>query len=183
MKPKKYIYYLFLLIFVSSCYQDMNNSIADFKSHEIRIPYDSLDYKICSLYKSDAKKKYCIKYVTYVQRVGCTYCSIKEIAEMEKKNIDQECYNDVEFVYIFGTDMKMYDWLYSKLCNFRIEGSVYIDTCNAFLSANPHIPDNELFHTFVINNDGKVLMVGNPFQNEKMEALFQKIIANERKNQ
>ena len=60
-------------------------------------------------------------------------------------------------------------------------GYVYLDTCNAFLEANPQIPDNELFHTFVINNEGKVLMVGNPFQSKKMEALFKKVIANEQK--
>ena len=58
---------------------------------------------------------------------------------------------------------------------------MFIGTCNAFLCDNPQIPDNELFHTFVINNGGNVLMVGNPFQNEKMEALFKKVIANERK--
>ena len=52
-----------------------------------------------------------------------------------------------------------------------------------FYIINPHIPDNEMFHTFVINNEGKVLMVGNPFANEKMEALFKKVIANERKKQ
>lgn len=43
--------------------------------------------------------------------------------------------------------------------------------------------ENGPFHTFVINKEGKVLMVGNPFQNEKMEALFKKVIANEQKKQ
>ena len=60
---------------------------------------------------------------------------------------------------------------------------MYLDTSNVFLEANPQIPDNELLHTLVINNDGMVLMVGNPFQNEKMEALFKKVIANEQKKQ
>lgn len=49
------------------------------------------------------------------------------------------------------------------------------------MEANPQIPDNEMFHTFVINKEGKVLMVGNPFANEKMEALFKKVIAKEQK--
>lgn len=65
----------------------------------------------------------------------------------------------------------------------RIESKTYIDTCNAFFDANPYILDNATFYTIVTNNDGKVLMVGNPFLNEKMEALFKKIIANERKRQ
>jgi len=34
-----------------------------------------------------------------------------------------------------------------------------------------------------VNNEGKVLMVGNPFQNEKMEALFMKIMEKEKKQQ
>ncbi len=67
------------------------------------------------------------------------------------------------------------------LKQYHLRNAIYIDTCNAFLDANPQIPDNEMFHTFVINKDGKVLMVGNPFANEKMEALFKKVIAKERK--
>lgn len=60
---------------------------------------------------------------------------------------------------------------------------IYIDETYKFRQSNPHIPDNELFHTFVVNNEGKVLMVGNPFQNEKMEALFMKIMEKEKKQQ
>ncbi len=61
-----------------------------------------------------------------------------------------------------------------------LEHSVFLDTCNVFKKTNPQMPDNEMFHTFVINKEGNVLMVGNPFANEKMEALFKKVIAKER---
>ena len=112
--------------------------------------------------------------VTVVKKEDCRECSIKKFGLRNDKNK-----KDVEYIYIFQGENPVF--LYNRIKDAGVRGSIFIDTCNAFISANPQIPDNELFHTFVINKEGKVLMVGNPFQNEKMEALFKKVIAKERK--
>lgn len=173
-----------LSLLITLCYgacTHLETDLKDFMTHRIVIPYDSLDYRICSLYKNDTVCNYKIKLVSLVEEEGCTACLIKDLSERERTFMGKTDYKDVEFVYIFRTTKETSKRLYSKLCNYRIEGTVYLDTCNAFLKANPHIPENELFHTFVINNDGKVLMVGNPFKNKKMEALLDKVISKEKK--
>ena len=45
---------------------------------------------------------------------------------------------------------------------------------------NPHIPQENIYHTFVIDKNGKVLLVGNPFQNDKMTALLNKILVSKK---
>lgn len=86
----------------------------------------------------------------------------------------------VAFVYVVETTSKEKDFVYTQFRDARIEGAVYLDTCHAFRKANPYVPDNPLFHTFVLNEQDSVVLVGNPFKNEKMENLFLKVIERER---
>ena len=60
----------------------------------------------------------------------------------------------------------------------NIKGAVYKDTCGAFLRANPHLPkDNEMYHSFVVDEENNVLMVGSPFYSKRVESLFETILA------
>ena len=152
-----------------------------FYQKKISFPFHKMVRKDCCLYH-DSIIDYNIKLIKYVEIYNCTDCQIGQLSEFNNETSCSELAKKIPIIYIvklFNT--KEINELYLKLCRKRIKGDVYIDTCNAFISANPQIPDNELFHTFVINKEGKVLMVGNPFANEKMEALFKKVIAKERK--
>ena len=71
---------------------------------------------------------------------------------MEKSYID--AYPDVEFVYIVGVKGEECEYMYRKLCDARVEGAVYLDTCNAFLSASSQFPSSPLLHTFVMDRQG-----------------------------
>ena len=114
--------------------------------------------------------------VFYVSNERCQSCYFSKLVAFEKKNFDVLKRKGVGFIYIFASEGHNTESLKDEIINSRINGTVYIDTCKAFLNANPHIPNNELYHTLVINNNGKVLMVGNPFQNDKMAKLFWKVI-------
>lgn len=48
---------------------------------------------------------------------------------------------------------------------------------NVFLKSNPHIPeDKEIYHSFLLDKENNILMVGSPFYNRQMENLFKKIL-------
>ncbi|MBR2195950.1 MAG: hypothetical protein IJ911_10090 [Salinivirgaceae bacterium] len=53
---------------------------------------------------------------------------------------------------------------------------IFIDTANQFYKLNPHIPDNKLMHSFLLDSEGKVVLVGNPIQNQAMFDLYKKTI-------
>ena len=56
--------------------------------------------------------------------------------------------------------------------------SFYIDEKYHFRKLNPKIPDNPMYHTFLINNKG-IILVGNPLHNDKIKNIFYKTIESE----
>lgn len=53
---------------------------------------------------------------------------------------------------------------------------IYVDTLGVFNRNNRHIPSNPELHTFLLDSNGYVLLVGNPLENEKIEKLFWQIL-------
>lgn len=48
-----------------------------------------------------------------------------------------------------------------------------------FPQYNPHIPTNKVLHTFLLDENNKVILAGNPLFNPRIEALlFQKLKEN-----
>ena len=46
---------------------------------------------------------------------------------------------------------------------------------------DPHIPSNPLLHSFLLDENDSVLLVGNPVRNKKIEELFFKILEERKK--
>lgn len=57
----------------------------------------------------------------------------------------------------------------------------YVDTAEVTLQHNPNIPHNRAMHTFLVDNYGKVVIVGSPIYNNRVKQLFQKIIGQRNK--
>ena len=56
---------------------------------------------------------------------------------------------------------------------------VYLDEGQKLLSKNPQIPHESLYHTFLLDKDSHVALVGSPLYNESMEKLLLKVIEKE----
>lgn len=169
-----------ILLSISSCSNVNNNEdMIRFMNSKVYIPTEYLDVRSCSSFSDSITSNDEMRIVVLFSESECTKCKMKELSLIVQKTIEN--YNQITIIYIVPCQKNIMDNVYALFDDFKIKGTIYLDTCNAFLSANPQIPDNELFHTFVINKEGKVLMVGNPFQNEKMEALFKKVIVNEQR--
>ena len=52
---------------------------------------------------------------------------------------------------------------------------VYVDTMGIFERKNPKLPTNKLLHTFLINSQGEVELIGNPIVNTEIKKLLIKI--------
>ena len=51
-----------------------------------------------------------------------------------------------------------------------------MDTLGVFIDDNKHIPHHPDMHTFLLDEDNNVLLVGNPLENEKIEEMFWQIV-------
>ena len=58
------------------------------------------------------------------------------------------------------------------LTDMRFRQTVFYDLDGSFERLNPHIPTGEDFHTFLLNKENKVVLIGNPTHNEKLNKLY-----------
>ena len=167
---------VFLFLF-ACCSHRLDDDVERMYSMKVDIPYGKMDKRRCSIYAKNRGESTLVL-LSYIEEKDCSSCEVSRLTRMEKSYID--AYPDVEFVYIIGVKGEESEYMYRKLCDARVEGTVYLDTCNAFLSANPQFPSSPLLHTFVMDRHGKVLLVGNPFSGEKMKSMFGKIVEEHR---
>ena len=116
--------------------------------------------------------------VVYYDKKGCTPCKLKELAKWESmlKEIESEIGQKLRFDLIVQSgprfrslevDMEVYKFPYP----------VYFDTQNDFEHQNPNLPEDDIFHTFLLDRDNRVVLVGSPVGNPKMWELYKSTIA------
>lgn len=163
-------------IFVSCKNDRIEKELEDFYASRISLPTNRMIKKDCSLYH-DPMLDSSFVLVKYIEVHSCFDCQINQLAQF-----DYEAYNNglskrIPIVYLVNTPTELdTSELYNKLCAKRIRGTLYLDTCNIFMEANPHIPNNPMFHTFLLNKKNEVILIGDPFENEKLNGLLEKVI-------
>ncbi len=119
------------------------------------------------------------KIVIWYDSSECSSCRINNLPVF--KEFESYCQNlqySFDIVFLFSPSHKslvevLEEASYStKLHDYPI----FIDTANQFYKLNPHIPDNKLMHSFLLDSEGKVVLVGNPIQNQAMFDLYKKTI-------
>ena len=58
------------------------------------------------------------------------------------------------------------------LTDLRFRHTVFFDADGAFERLNPQMPKKEEFHMFLLNGENKVVLIGNPTHNEKLNRLY-----------
>ena len=115
------------------------------------------------------------KFVLFSDSTECSSCQLRTIYQWRDYYYLEEA-GKASFCFILAPKASQNDnqILLSQIPD--IGHIIYLDTCNAFLRANPHIPSNPLFHSFLLDENDSVILVGNPIRNKKIEELFFKIL-------
>lgn len=163
-----------IIMFSESSNKAFRKQFDEFVSTPISIPYAILDKKNCNEFMDSLEYKK-INFVFYNDSINCLNCTFNKLIAFLQEN--REELKNVRILHVISTNSRDSKNLYHKLCNLRLYGEVYFDTCNAFRKANPKFPKEKLFHTFLLDNDGKVIYVGNPTNNSKNEKVFWKTIS------
>lgn len=161
---------------LTSCRNDIEKAIREFSSQKISLPYDVLDKQVCSPFADTITDNKTLRLVNFIDTMQCHSCEMNRLIEYERLNMSRPELERLEFVYIVNTPSTHIKRTNQLLHSLRVGGSVYLDTCNAFRKENPNFPNNKLFYSFVLNREGNVVLVGNPFQNERMEKLLMKVL-------
>ena len=123
-----------------------------------------------------------LKMVVWYDSIGCSSCRIQQMHDWNEiiRYAGENC-EVFEPVFIFSP--KVSD-LYSVNIALRMAGfeyPVYVDPGNFFHKNNPDIPSNERMHTFLIDENNKVVLVGSPLRNELLWELYKEQVESQRK--
>ena len=104
--------------------------------------------------------------ISYVDKEECNSCRIKELANWQFfLNEINRGSSLVRLIMIFSPPQNMYSFIKHEISVSEIDCEAYMDSSSVFRNANMTIPNNPKLHVFLADNEGKVILVGNPITN------------------
>lgn len=142
---------------------------------EIVIP-DSLVYHIQETTIDYDMSNADYKIITYIDSSGCTSCRMKLQVWDSVINDLKTTENEVAFLMII--DSRNYDKIGDIVKMYRFNHALMMDGNGAFIKANP-LPEEEAYHTLLLNLNNQVVAVGNPALNPKIREVYRRIITDD----
>lgn len=116
-----------------------------------------------------------VKIVTYIGSERCDDCSLRILSNWKQLMADLDTVAlSVEFVFVFAP--RQVETLYSGLQVHRFTYPVLCDSLRSFEWANPDLPVESVFRTFLLDSANRVVLVGSPIGNRKLWELYKQQI-------
>lgn len=182
MKKVGYI----LLLAMGYCYltacnshkHDVQKAVEKMQMSAIAIPYDMMTcWAGDSIIEVSPWNKAKLKLVHYVDSATCSTCYLQKIA-LKKNLFSMETLSNNEFynIFIINPDGKAKKKLKLKYLEKSIPQAIFVDSANFFLKANPNIPSESMYHTFLLDENNKIILVGNPMLNKQIEEMLLSLV-------
>ena len=166
---------LFSLILLG-CKSDkerIEGKIVQMKSHPVDLCLEKMDSRRNPL--MEGHNKYTL--VVYVDSAECSPCALSKlrfwnpvIESAKKRRLD------VAFVFILAPKSTEMEDVNLELDVTDLQSSIYVDTSFIFRKKNDFIPSEQEYHTFLLGQDGEILVIGNPLENGKLKAIYKKVV-------
>ena len=118
------------------------------------------------------------KMLVYFDAETCASCALSRIWEWDEvSHITQTSNGKYQTLFIFTPKQKDLSTVKRVFQGIHMENKlVYIDDRQDFITNNPTIPEDAMFHTFLLDRKNKIVLVGNPVHNEKLWELYKNTI-------
>lgn len=179
MKQSKVMVISFVFLsFLCSCTNNdrVSKEIRELTGREIAFPDGYVSLSCHDSLSVDPLLEVDIKIVSYIDNLPCTSCGVKMLHAWieEVKEIDPE----VAYVIVVQTQEK--DVLFENIDSMHLLCPLmYYDT-SVFGDMN-ELDVLARNKTFLLNKENKIVLVGEPFGNEKLTQLYRKTIASLKK--
>lgn len=116
------------------------------------------------------------KFVIYIDSIHCVPCKLTRLKYWQEFEDEIHYkYPFVNFIVVFEQPDKS-NVLLRDYVNEEFSIPVFVDDKHLFHASNPHIPNIEIFHSFLLDSDNNIVLVGNPMTNERIEELFYQLL-------
>lgn len=159
---------LFICLFIACNKPDQT------KHDVIRLRTEKMNLDICrKAANTDSISDW--KLIIYTDSTQCTSCRMNDFIYWKPLLKEFES-RGVETFFIFHPRHRDVASVELSLRAKKIEANVLVDSLGLFRSQNPQIPDNENLHSFLLDQSGKVVLVGNPIHSDQIKELMFRII-------
>ena len=118
-----------------------------------------------------------LKYIIYNDSLACTSCMINNLISWNPLIEYSKNYKGgLVFYFIFSPAQKDLRLINMFIKNSEFKYRIIVDERKTFARLNPHLPKNHLLHSFLLDENDNVILVGNPLRNKKIEEIFYKIV-------
>lgn len=111
------------------------------------------------------------KLVIYIDSLSCSPCFISHMYDYEETVAEFDSAG-IRTVFIFEPQEEKKEDVMSLLEQQAYPFLGVIVRNGDFSSDNPHLPSSSVLHSFLLNHENKVMVVGNPARNVKVKELM-----------
>lgn len=157
---------------------EVQATVEEMQSSAITIPYERMEcWASDSILEDRPWNKAKLKLVHYVDSATCSTCYLQKIAIYGLLfSMETQSNNDFYNVFIINPNIIAKKKLISDFSGKLIPQTIFVDSANVFMEVNPNIPSESMFHTFLLDENNKVILVGNPTFNKQIEDMMLSIV-------
>lgn len=175
-------YFIGVIIFcaLSSCSSkkdEAQKTLVEMSRHKVVLPLgemgcfhstvDTLERKVV------ASGKY--TYVHYVDSSQCSPCALDRMYHWNKL-VDEYSEKGITFVFVIEPKNEQLEDVHFSIQSSGLRNPVYVDSLYVFRSQNSFLPEEQMYHSFLLDRSGKIILVGNPLENKSIKQIWNKII-------
>ena len=175
------IYIAILILFLNGCANSQHDKtvIGNLELMKSKTVELSLDKMVCKFGAKDTiidMDSAIVKMVVYVDSTECSPCVLDKMY-LWNDIIDETSKYGEKMKYIFVFEPKQgdieLDNLFLAAEYSGLNNCIYIDTAMTFKKQNDFLPESKLYHSFLLDKNNRILFVGNPIDNKKIEEIFE----------
>ncbi|MFR9531606.1 MAG: hypothetical protein SNH05_09625 [Rikenellaceae bacterium] len=172
---KNLLYLLLMLVSCSGESSKVKHDLASLTSqsiefcNEAKTIVNGCDSPVQDYFAND------LKMIVYTDSTSCNTCALNKLYLWDDLINYAKPYNGtLKFYFIFnppkGENIRL------ALRNSMLDYPMLLDSLGEFERLNPHLPKNKAMHTFLLDENNNVVLVGNPLHNPKIEQMFKDIV-------
>ena len=115
------------------------------------------------------------KFIVFVDSTSCSSCFIGKLVEYSEVN-DNLKSKSAQFIIILHPKRMYHDEIVDRLQHVRYPFWCIVDSEGEFVQNNNGIPDNNILHSFTLDEENKIILVGDPTRNQKIRELFFRVL-------
>lgn len=178
----KAIYIIISVFFLVSCRQKNEHiklTMESMMSCRVNLCLDELHDQTLIPHKDKDLERANLKIIQYVDSFECAPCILDYLHIWNSLINDRRLEKPkVQFAFIIAPSKEKLEDAYLSVQSSGVKAMIYIDSLSVFSRKNPEIPREKMYHTFVLDRNNNVVLIGNPILNKGVKELLFRLILN-----